>query len=125
MKDQKGHGSNTRGMSVPDRHQHNIARDTVKNPMKGAFLGGMTAEQGEALLRGKFGYSDSAVAALKGDDKAAAAKLREGAGPKSSAPPVHPAMTPVQSENAPFTSRLGKSAGHSYLDPHDPRAKGK
>lgn len=30
------------------------------------------------------------------------------------------AMTPVQAENAPFKSSLG---GHSYLDPHDPRAK--
>lgn len=30
-------------------------------------------------------------------------------------------LTPVQSENAPFVSRLGKAAGHSYLDPHDPR----
>lgn len=30
--------------------------------------------------------------------------------------------TPVQSENAPFVSRLGAAAGHSYLDPHDPRA---
>jgi len=32
-------------------------------------------------------------------------------------------MTPAQSDNAPFKSRLGKAAGHSYLDPHDPRAK--
>lgn len=30
-------------------------------------------------------------------------------------------MTPVQSENAPFKSRLGPQAGHSYLDPKDPR----
>ena len=31
-------------------------------------------------------------------------------------------LTPVQSENAPFKSRLGAAAGHSFLDPHDPRA---
>lgn len=31
--------------------------------------------------------------------------------------------TPAQSENAPFKSRLGKSAGHSYLDPRDPRGR--
>lgn len=33
--------------------------------------------------------------------------------------------TPVQSENAPFQSRLGAGAGHSYLDPNDPRGAGK
>lgn len=30
-------------------------------------------------------------------------------------------MTPVQSENAPFKSRLGSAAGHSYLAANDPR----
>jgi hypothetical protein len=33
-------------------------------------------------------------------------------------------MTPVQAENSPFKSRLSPRAGHSYLDPHDPRASG-
>jgi hypothetical protein len=30
-------------------------------------------------------------------------------------------LTPAQQENQPFKSRLSKAAGHSYLDPHDPR----
>jgi hypothetical protein len=32
-------------------------------------------------------------------------------------------LTPLQSENVPFKSRLSPAAGHSYLDPKDPRGK--
>lgn len=85
-KDAKGHGSDGRGsMSVADRHQHNIARDTVKNPLKGTFLGGPNAAEAEAMLRGKFGYSDSAISTLKGDGGPA---LDTGH-PKSAGVPVH------------------------------------
>ncbi len=64
-KDSKGHGSNARGgMSVPDQHQHRIAVDTVKNPMKG-FLGGPNAAQAEAILRNKYGYNDAAINRIK------------------------------------------------------------
>ena len=117
MKDAKGHGSNSRGgsMSVPDKHQHRIAVDTVKNPMKGMFLGGPNAAEAEATLRGKFGYNDADIAKLTGGsapvtppgrpiggsavrgiadqpdtvtDKQAAASLAQG-GAKSGAVPVH------------------------------------
>jgi hypothetical protein len=68
-KDAGGHGSEGRsgGMSVPDKHQHAIAVDTVKNPMKG-FLGGPNAAQAEATLRNKFGYNDAAINRLKSWD---------------------------------------------------------
>ena len=67
-KDAKGHGSDGRGgrMSVPDQHQHRIAVDTVKNPLKGTFLGGMNADEAEKLLTGKFGYSQATVDKMKG-----------------------------------------------------------
>jgi hypothetical protein len=81
-KDARGHGSDGRGGSVPDQHQFRIARDTVKNPLKGQFLGGMNAAQAENLLRTKFGHSDAQIAALKGGD-----------GPKSVPVATHPSMT--------------------------------
>lgn len=60
-KDAKGHGSEARS-----GHEHAIAKDTVKNPLKGLFLGGPNANQAEATLRGKFGYNDDEISKLKG-----------------------------------------------------------
>jgi len=51
--------------SVPDKHQKKIAIDTVKNPMKGALLGGPSAKEAEEILRKKFGYSDAQIKKLK------------------------------------------------------------
>lgn len=51
--------------SVPDKHQEKILRDTVKNPMKGIFLGGPSAEEAEKILRTKFKYSDAQIKKLK------------------------------------------------------------
>ncbi len=84
-KDAKGHGSEARS-----GHEHAIAVDTVKNPLKGQFLGGPSATEAESNLRGKFGYNDSEISKLKGGsaDKAAAAALDTGH-PKSGAVPVH------------------------------------
>lgn len=71
-KDARGHGSDARGgkrsttESVFDHHMHMIARDTVRNPLKGTFLGGPSAEEAEHTLRNKFGYGDKDVARLKG-----------------------------------------------------------
>lgn len=71
-KDARGHGSDSRGgkrsttESVFDHHMHMIARDTVRNPLKGTFLGGPSAEEAEHTLRNKFGYGDKDVARLKG-----------------------------------------------------------
>ena len=68
-KDAGGHGSVGRGsnMSAPDQHQHRILRDTVRNPLKGQFLGGPNAHDAEATLRSKFGYNDMAISRLKSD----------------------------------------------------------
>ena len=49
----------------PDAHQKKIAIDTVKNPMKGKFLGGPSAEEAEEILRKKFGYTDAQIKKLK------------------------------------------------------------
>lgn len=115
MKDAKGHGSNQRGgLSVPDQHQHKIAVDTVKNPMK-SFLGGPNAAQSENILRSKFGYTDSMINKLKArvneptvggpgmkgarygsaaSDYWSAKSLAEGSPPSKSGPaPVHSAMS--------------------------------
>ena len=48
-----------------DKHQHRICRDTVRNPLKGKFLGGPNAEEAEKTLREKFHYTDQQIAKLK------------------------------------------------------------
>ena len=51
--------------SVPDRHQLKVLIDTVKNPLKGKFLGGPSAEEAEEILRNKFNYTDREIQKLK------------------------------------------------------------
>jgi hypothetical protein len=51
-------------VSVPDRHQLKILKDTVKNPTKG-LLGGPSAKEAEKILREKFNYSKAQIARLK------------------------------------------------------------
>ena len=51
-------------MSIADKRQKRIAEDTVKNPMK-YLLGGMDSIEAEAILRGKFNYSNDAINKLK------------------------------------------------------------
>ena len=51
--------------SPPDAHQLKICRDTIKNPLKGKFLGGPSAKEAEKILRTKFGYTDAQIAKLK------------------------------------------------------------
>ena len=51
--------------SIPDKHQEKICKDTVKNPAKGMFLGGPSAEEAEKILRKKFGYTDAQIKKLK------------------------------------------------------------
>lgn len=48
-----------------DYHQHKIAVDTVKNPMKGKFLGGPSADEAEETLKTKFGYTQKDIDKLK------------------------------------------------------------
>jgi len=56
-----------KNLSVPDKHQLRVLKDTVKNPLKGVFLGGPSAEESEKILREKFGYSDNQINKLKGE----------------------------------------------------------
>lgn len=51
--------------SVPDQHQLKILKDTVKNPLKGKFLGGPSAEESKTLLKSKFGWSDARIKKLE------------------------------------------------------------
>lgn len=46
-------------------HQLKIAIDTVKNPLKGKFLGGPSEEEAIEILKNKFGYSDDDIKKLK------------------------------------------------------------
>lgn len=117
-KDAKGHGSNAKGGN--------------SGPMAAVY----TAQKAAFANRGM----NRAAEQVQSDQEAARALA---SGPKSAPAPVHDAMkeshdrdaewvrqrggkpipTPAQSENSPFKSRLGRRAGHSYLDPHDLRAK--
>jgi hypothetical protein len=57
--------SSRKPRTVPERHQLKILVDTVKNPLKGKFLGGPTAEEAEETLREKFDYTDAEIRRLK------------------------------------------------------------
>lgn len=46
-------------------HHLKICIDTVKNPLKGEFLGGPTAEQAEKILREEYGWSGLRIHGLK------------------------------------------------------------
>lgn len=52
-------------MDVPDKHQLKICKDTVKNPLKGKFCGGPTAEEAEQILKEKFNFTDKQIQDLK------------------------------------------------------------
>ena len=58
-------GNAIRPSNVPDRHQLRVLIDTVKNPLKGAFLGGPSAEEAEQILRDKFRYTSAEIQRLK------------------------------------------------------------
>lgn len=48
-----------------DKNQLKVLVDTIKNPSKGMFLGGPSAEEAEAILKKKFGYTDMEISKLK------------------------------------------------------------
>ena len=52
-------------MSTPDKHQLKILIDTVKNPLKGMFLGGPSAQEAKVMLREKFHYTDEEIKEMK------------------------------------------------------------
>jgi hypothetical protein len=88
-KDAKGHGSDSRGGSVPDQHQLNVARKTVKMPAAmAAVMGGMTPAQAHALIAARGSLADKAMAAeyAKIPDSSSLAS-----GPKSVPVEIHPA----------------------------------
>ena len=53
------------GASSADKNQLKVLKDTVKNPNKGKFLGGPSAEEAEKILRKKFGFKDADIKKLK------------------------------------------------------------
>ena len=133
-KDAKGHGSEARS-----GHEHAIAKDTVKNPLKGVFLGGPTAAQAEAKLRSRYGYSNKEISNLKGgpyDDTGAghAARTQDwvdaaggqpvasnahaaatlASGPKSVPVDVHPAQSSSPKADAFYKDLGGRQAGQTF-----------
>src|SRR5208282_746304 len=59
------HGDSAK-LSVADAHQLRILKDTVRNPLKGQFLGGPSAEEAEHTLRSKFRFTSEQIRKLKG-----------------------------------------------------------
>ena len=55
--------------SVGDKNQLRIAMDTIKNPLYGYFLGGMSASEARKLLKNKFKWSDSKIKKLSQTDQ--------------------------------------------------------
>jgi len=53
------------GGGMAEKHQIKVLMDTVRNPMKGKFLGGPSAEEAEKTLREKFNFTDKQIASLK------------------------------------------------------------
>ena len=59
------HGDSAK-LSVADAYQLRILKDTVRNPLKGQFLGGPSAEEAEETLRSKFRFTSEQIRNLKG-----------------------------------------------------------
>lgn len=54
---------------TPEYHQYKIAVDTVKNPLKGKFMGGPTEKEAIGTLKRVFGYSDSDIRKLQKESR--------------------------------------------------------
>lgn len=50
---------------IASKKQLGILIDTIKNPLKGKFLGGITADEAERVLKSKFKYTDAEIEKLK------------------------------------------------------------
>ena len=48
-------------LSIFDKHQLKILLDTIRNPLKGKFLGGPTVFEAKNILKLKFGYTDEDI----------------------------------------------------------------
>ena len=51
-------------MTVAEKHQLKILKDTVRNPAK-ALMGGPTEREAEQMLKERFGYTDKQVDTLR------------------------------------------------------------
>ena len=67
----KGKQAARKPQGVVERNQLKVLLDTVRNPAKGMFLGGPSAEEAEEILREKYKYTDAEIAKLS---KTAAAR---------------------------------------------------
>lgn len=54
-----------KSQTVADKHQYKILIDTIKNPLKGKFLGGPTEEDAIEILKNKYGYTDADIEKLR------------------------------------------------------------
>jgi hypothetical protein len=52
-------------LSLYDKRQKAICIDTVRNPSKGMFLGGVTYAEAVDTLREKFGYTERQIKQLE------------------------------------------------------------
>jgi hypothetical protein len=125
MKDALGHGSNpgthAQGTAAtPKLQRRHFEAIAAELKAKGASPDEVKAMAAKLATTNPGFRADFFVAAATGGKYNFKGPGKNGAAVARTA---KRAMTPVQSENAPFKSRLGKSAGHSYLDPHDPRAR--
>jgi hypothetical protein len=71
-----GVGEASRALTPADRHQLAILKDTLRNPLKGKFLGGPSAEEAEEILRDKFYFTDAQIQKLKGEGVGEARTMR-------------------------------------------------
>jgi len=51
-------------MTVAEKHQLKILKDTIRNPAK-ALLGGPTEREAEQMLREQFGYTPNEIDKLR------------------------------------------------------------
>ena len=68
------HGDSAK-LSVADAHQLRILKDTVRNPLKGQFLGGPSAEEAERTLRSKFRLTSEQIRKLRRENAAMAPEI--------------------------------------------------
>jgi len=79
----RSHGNSAK-LSVADAHQLRILKDTVRNPLKGQFLGGPSAAEAEETLRSKFRFTSEQIRQLKGDARRGDMSSRGRSAPPSS-----------------------------------------
>jgi len=51
-------------MTVAEKHQLKILKDTIRNPMK-ALMGGPTEREAEKILKEQYGYTEKQIDKLR------------------------------------------------------------